>query len=55
MEIQDSIMSAPIAVIVDPDVRSRALGIFNARHGVAWFAVAPCSGWFTVVRSVPSW
>jgi predicted MFS family arabinose efflux permease len=38
MGIQDSIMSAPIAMIISPDVRSRALGIFNALYGVAWFA-----------------
>ena len=38
MGIQDSIMSAPITMIIGPDVRSRALGIFNALYGVAWFA-----------------
>ena len=38
MGIQDSIMSAPISMITEPDGRSRALGIFNALYGVAWFA-----------------
>jgi Major Facilitator Superfamily len=44
MGIQDSIMSAPISVIVQPDSRARAFGIFNAIYGVAWFAGSVAMG-----------
>lgn len=37
MGIQDSIMSAPISVLVHPDRRANAFGVFNALYGVAWF------------------
>ncbi|MGH7911530.1 MAG: MFS transporter [Candidatus Dormibacteraceae bacterium] len=44
MGIQDSIMSAPIAVIVHADHRANAFGIFNALYGVAWFAGSTAMG-----------
>lgn len=38
MGIQDSIMSAPISVLVAADARAHAFGVFNALYGGAWFA-----------------
>ena len=38
MGVQDSIMSAPISTMVGPDARARAMGLFNALYGLAWFA-----------------
>lgn len=37
MGIQDSIMNAPISVIVHADRRANAFGVFSAAYGVAWF------------------
>jgi Major Facilitator Superfamily len=44
MGIQDSIMSAPISVLVHPDSRANAFGIFNALYGIAWFAGSSAMG-----------
>jgi hypothetical protein len=44
MGIQDSIMSAPISVMVHSDRRAYAFGIFNALYGVAWFVGSAAMG-----------
>jgi hypothetical protein len=44
MGIQDSIMSAPVLVLVHPDRRAYAFGVFNALYGVAWFAGSSAMG-----------
>lgn len=44
MGIQDSIMSAPISVMVSADRRAGAFGLFNALYGVAWFAGSSVMG-----------
>lgn len=44
MGIQDSIMSAPISVMVHPDKRANAFGVFNALYGVAWFVGSAAMG-----------
>jgi Major Facilitator Superfamily len=44
MGIQDSIMSAPISVLVHPDRRANAFGVFNALYGVAWFLGSSAMG-----------
>lgn len=36
--VQDSIMSAPVSVMTGSENRSRALGVFSALYGLAWFA-----------------
>ncbi len=38
MGVQDSLMSAPVSMMTPAETRSRALGVFNALYGVAWFA-----------------
>jgi MFS family permease len=37
MGIQDSLMSAPISILVHADRRANAFGVFNALYGAAWF------------------
>ncbi len=37
MGVQDSIMSAPISIMVHADRRANAFGVFNSIYGVAWF------------------
>lgn len=37
MGVQDSLMSAPISVMVHADRRAGAFGIFNSLYGIAWF------------------
>jgi predicted MFS family arabinose efflux permease len=44
MGVQDSIMSAPISVMVHADKRANAFGIFNSIYGVAWFAGSTAMG-----------
>ena len=44
MGIQDSIMSAPISVMVHSDRRAYAFGVFNALYGVAWFVGSAALG-----------
>jgi len=44
MGIQDSIMSAPISVMVHSHQRAYAFGIFNALYGVAWFVGSAALG-----------
>jgi hypothetical protein len=44
MGVQDSLMSAPVAVMVHAASRARALGVLNALYGVAWFAGSTAMG-----------
>lgn len=44
MGVQDSLMSAPVAVMVQAASRARALGVMNALYGVAWFAGSTAMG-----------
>jgi MFS transporter len=44
MGVQDSIMSAPISVMVHADKRANAFGIFNSIYGVAGFAGSTAMG-----------
>ena len=44
MGIQDSIMSAPVSVMVHSDRRAYAFGVFNALYGVAWFVGSTVMG-----------
>jgi MFS family permease len=44
MGIQDSLMSAPVSVLVHADARARAFGIFNALYGGAWFVGSSLMG-----------
>lgn len=36
--IQDSLMSAPLSVLIRPEQRAHAFGVFNAGYGIAWWA-----------------
>jgi hypothetical protein len=42
--IQDSLMSAPVSVVVHRDRRAHAFGVFNAIYGVAWFVGSSALG-----------
>ncbi len=44
MGIQDSLMSAPVAVLVQADARAHAFGIFNLLYGGAWFVGSSAMG-----------
>jgi MFS transporter len=44
MGVQDSIMSAPISVMVQADRRANAFGVFNFIYGVAWFVGSAAMG-----------
>lgn len=44
MGVQDSIMSAPVSVMVHADRRAYAFGVFNALYGVAWFVGSAAMG-----------
>ncbi len=44
MGIQDSLMSAPVAVTVSADRRAFAYGVFNACYGLFWFAGSALMG-----------
>jgi MFS family permease len=52
MGIQDSLMSAPVAVLVGAEARARAFGIFNALYGGAWFVGSSAMGFLYGV-SIP--
>jgi len=44
MGVQDSIMSAPVSVMVAADRRAGAFGVFNSIYGVAWFVGSAAMG-----------
>jgi MFS family permease len=53
MGIQDSLMSAPVSIMIPAERRANALGIFNAIYGSSWFVGSSLLG-FLYGLSVPA-